>query len=174
MTKKPKMNNEIGDLSIDPRLKDIRNIHSLLVRQLFSVAQYKQFYNDIVSGYIEFLKSYATKDQIRIACEVKDLKISKVTRLKVNKPCRIYLEPFRALDLIGILSVISNQQFAVLAELILKYYCDAISKEIPLELVNAVKTIYLDFLIGDMPKEESQESLKEEKRIGRPPKGVTV
>ena len=158
------MSNEIDD-----RLKGFRDIKALLVRQLFSVAQYKQFYDDIVSGYIEFLKPHATKDQVRIAREVKDLKISKVTRLRVNKPLRIYREPFRALDLIGILSVLSNQQFAYLAELILKHYCAAISEEIPTELVEAVKTLYLDFLIGDIPKE-----IKEEKRIGRPPKGVTV
>ena len=154
---------------IDPRLKGFRSIRALSVRQLFSVAQYKQFYDDIVSGYIEFLKPHATKDQVRIALEVKDLKISKVTRSKVSKPLRIYREPFRALDLTGIFSVLSNQQFAHLAELILKHYCEAISEEIPTELVEAVKTLYLDFLIGDMPKE-----IKEEKRIGRPPKGVTV
>ena len=154
---------------IDDRLKGLKSVRALLVRQLFSVAQYKQFYDDIVSGYIEFLKPHATKDQVRIARKVKDLKISKVSRLKVNKPYRIYREPFRALDLIGILSVLSNQQFAILAELILKHYCVAISEEIPPELVNAVKTLYLDFLIGDMPKE-----IKEEKRRGRPPKGVTV
>ena len=154
---------------IDDRLKGLGSVRALLVRQLFSVAQYKQFYDDIVSGYIEFLKPHATKDQVRIARKVKDLKISKVTRLKVNKPYRIYREPFRALDLIGILSVLSNQQFAMLAELILKQYCAAIAEEIPTELVDAVKTLYLDVLIGDMPKE-----IKEEKRRGRPPKGVTV
>ena len=154
---------------IDDRHKGLRSVRALLVRQLFSVAQYKQFYDDIVSGYIEILKPHATKDQVNIARKVKDLKISKVSRLKVNKPYRIYREPFRALDLIGILSVLSNQQFAILAELILKHYCVAISEEIPPELVNAVKTLYLDFLIGDMPKE-----IKEEKRRGRPPKGVTV
>ena len=158
------MNNKIDD-----RLKGLGSVRALLVRQLFSVAQYKQFYDDIVSGYIEFLKPHATKDQVRIARKVKDLKISKVTRLKVNKPYRIYREPFRALDLIGILSVLSNQQFAILAELILKHYCVALSEEIPTELVDAVKTLYLDFLIGDMPKE-----IKEEKRRGHPPKGVTV
>ena len=154
---------------IDDRLEGLRDIKALSVRQLFSVAQYKQFYDDIVSGYIEFLKPHATKDQVLTAHEVKDLKISKVTRSKVSKPLRIYREPFRALDLIGILSVISNQQFAHLAELILKHYCAALSEEIPTELVDAVKTPYLDFLIGDIPKE-----IKEEKRIGRPPKGVTV
>lgn len=154
---------------IDDSLKGFRDIRALSVRQLFSVAQYKQFYDDIVSGYIEFLKPHATKDQVRIALEVKDLKISKVTRSKVNKSLRIYREPFRSLDLIGILSALSNQQFAVLAELILKHYCEAISEEIPTELVDAVKVLYLDFLIGDIPKE-----IKEEKRIGRPPKGVTV
>lgn len=154
---------------IDTRLKGLRSVRALLVRQLFSVAQYKQFYDDIVSGYIEFLKPHATKDQVRIARAVKDLKISKVTRLKVNKPYRIYREPFRSLDLIGILSVLSNQQFAILAELILKHYCVALSEEIPSELVDAAKVLYLDFLIGDMPKE-----IKEAKRIGRPPKGVTV
>ena len=155
------MNNEI-----DPRLNGLKSVRALLVRQLFSVAQYKQFYDDIVSGYVEFLRPHATKDQVLTACAVKDLKISKVTRLKVN---RIYREPFRSLDLIGILSVLSNQQFAILAELILKHYCVALSEEIPPELVDAVKTLYLDFLIGDMPKE-----IKEEKRRGRPPKGVTV
>ena len=154
---------------IDDRLKGLRSVRALLVRQLFSVTQYKQFYDDIVSGYIEFLKPYATKDQVRIAREVKDLKISRVSRLKVNKPYRIYREPFRALDLIGILSVLSNQQFAILAELILKHYCEALSEEISPELVDAAKVLYLDFLIGDIPKE-----IKEEKRIGRPPKGVTV
>lgn len=154
---------------IDTRLKGFRDIKALSVRQLFSVKQYKQFYDDIVSGYIEFLKPHATKDQVRIARKVKDLKISKVTRSKVSKPLRIYREPFRTLDLIGILSVLSNQQFAHLAELILKHYCEAISEEIPTELVDAVKTLYLDFLIGDIPKE-----IKEAKRIGRPPKGVTV
>ena len=154
---------------IDDRLKGLRSVRALSVRQLFSVTQYKQFYDDIVSGYIEFLKPYATKDQVLTAREIKDLKISKVTRSKVSKPLRIYREPFRSLDLIGILSVLSNQQFAHLAELILKHYCDAISEEIPTELVDAVKTLYLDFLIGDMPKE-----IKEAKRIGRPPKGVTV
>lgn len=154
---------------IDDRLKGLRSVRALLVRQLFSVAQYKQFYDDIVSGYIEFLKPHATKGQVNIARKVKDLKISKVSRLKVNKPYRIYREPFRALDLIGILSVLSNQQFAILAELILKHYCEAISEEISPELVDAVKVLYLDFLIGDMPKE-----IKEEKRRGRPPKGVTV
>lgn len=158
------MSNEIDD-----RLKDFRSIRALSVRQLFSVAQYKQFYDDIVSGYIEFLKPHATKDQVNIARKTKDFKISKVTRSKVSKSLRIYREPFRALDLIGILSVLSNQQFAYLAELILKHYCAAISEEIPTELVEAVKTLYLDFLIGDIPKE-----IKEEKRIGRPPKGVTV
>ena len=156
---------------IDDRLKGLRSVRALLVRQLFSVAQYKQFYDDIVSGYIEFLKPHATKGQVRIAREIKDLKISKVTRLKVNKPYRIYREPFRALDLIGILSVLSNQQFAILAELILKHYCAALSEEIPAELVDAVKTLYLDFLIGDMPKTEPP---KEEKRRGRPPKEITV
>ena len=154
---------------IDDRLKGLRSVRALLVRQLFSVAQYKQFYDDIVSGYIEFLKPHATKGQVRIARKIKDLKISKVSRLTVTKPYRIYREPFRALDLIGILSVLSNQQFAILAELILKHYCEALSEEISPELVNAVKTLYLDFLIGDMPKE-----IKEEKRRGRPPKGVTV
>ena len=154
---------------IDTRLKGFRSIRALSVRQLFSVAQYKQFYDDIVSGYIEFLKPHTTKDQVRIAREVKDLKISKVSRSKVSKSLRIYREPFRALDLTGILSVLSNPQFAYLAELILKYYCEALSEEIPIELVEAVKTLYLDFLIGDIPKE-----IKEEKRIGRPPKGVTV
>ena len=154
---------------MDDRLKGLKSVRALLVRQLFSVAQYKQFYDDIVSGYIEFLKPHATKDQVRIAREVKDLKISRVSRLKVNKPYRIYREPFRALDLIGILSVLSNQQFAILVELILKHYCEALSEEIPPELVDAVKVLYLDFLIGDMPKE-----IKEEKRRGRPPKGVTV
>ena len=154
---------------IDDSLNGFRSIRALSVRQLFSVAQYKQFYDDIVSGYIEFLKPHATKDQVRIAHATKDLKISKVTRSKVSKPLRIYREPFRALDLIGILSVLSNQQFAYLAELILKYYCEALSEEIPTELIDAVKTLYLDFLIGDIPKE-----IKEEKRIGRPPKGVTV
>lgn len=142
-----------------------------MIRQLFSVEQYKLFYEDIVCGYIEFLKPKATRKQILEAHAIKRVKLENVVRHKVSKSYRIYREPFRELDLIDIYRTLSDHQFAYLVEVILNYYCEALSSSattIPIELVNEVKDEYLNFLIGDIPTE-----IKEEKRLGRPPKGVT-
>lgn len=140
-----------------------------MIRQLFSVEQYKLFYEDIVCGYIEFLKPKATRKQVLEAHAIKRLKLEHVTKHKVSKSYRIYRDPFRELDLIDIYRALSDHQFAYLVEVILNYYCEALSDFLPLELVNEVKDEYLNFLIGDIPAE-----IKEEKRLGRPPKGVTT
>lgn len=150
-------------------MDSIINLKPQIVRQLFSVEQYKQFYEDIVCGYIEFLKPNATRKQILDAHMVKRLKLANIAKHKVSKPYRQFREPFRELDLIGIYRALSDHQFAYLVDVVLTHYCEALHEYIPTELVDAAAVVYSNFLIGDMPQEP-----KESKPIGRPSKGVTT
>lgn len=136
------------------------------IRALFSVEQYKKFYEDMVCGYIEFLKAEgATRSQILKAHEIKRIKLATVAKLKVSKPYRPYRDYFRTLDLRGIYTAISHPQMFYLMDLVLSHYCESLSAAIGQEITNTAKDKYRKFMGVDEYRYDEQ---PERRPIGRP------
>ena len=149
-----------------PNQTNISSLPLQRIRALFSVEQYKKFYEDMVCGYIEFLKAEgATRSQILKAHEIKRVKMATIAKLKVSKSYRTYRDYFRTLDLRHIYSELSHPQFFYLMDLVLSHYCESLASVIGQEPTNTAKDKYRKFMgVDDYNYDEQQER----RPIGRP------
>ena len=138
----------------------IKNLTGARIRSLLSKVQYRQFYEDIVKGYFEFLIPHIDNNLKQWSYHLFKRHLNHLHQPDVPREYRNYKNPIRDnYSLQDIITCTTRKQFFELVDLVMKDYLDLLPSYAPFK---KAKDEYYDFLGTNIDNPDQLEDIKDE------------
>ena len=122
----------------------LQNLSGARIRSLLSKIQYRQFYEDIVKGYFEFLMPHIDSNLRKWSYHLFKRHLNHLYQPEIPRAYRNYKNPIRSnYSLQDIITCTTRKQFFELVDLVMKDYLDILP---PYKPFKEAKDEYYEFL----------------------------